>query len=74
MADNGPGLSEGFDLERHAGTGLRLVEFIAQKQLQGTLELRRRGGEFVASLTFPWPRPAGTHGVPFPGPRQHAEQ
>jgi two-component sensor histidine kinase len=38
--DNGIGLSEGFDWENSRSLGLKLVRNLAEKQLDGTIELR----------------------------------
>jgi len=51
VKDDGVGLPEGFDLQRDAHLGLRIVQGMVQQDLQGELVLSSNGGT-VARLTF----------------------
>lgn len=54
VADNGPGLPPGFDLERHAHLGLRLARAVAQSDLRGHLDLMTgASGGLEVSLSIP---------------------
>ena len=44
VADDGPGLPAGFDLERPAGLGLQIVRTLVTSELGGTLDLRPGSG------------------------------
>ncbi len=53
VADDGPGLPEGFDLATHANVGLNVVRTLAERDLAGKLSLSRGGGH-TAEVWFPW--------------------
>nr|WP_130492619.1 histidine kinase N-terminal domain-containing protein [Motilibacter rhizosphaerae] len=56
VRDDGVGLPEGFDLERSANLGLRIVAGMVKTELRGELVLERREGggtSAVVSLTVP---------------------
>jgi two-component sensor histidine kinase len=53
IADNGRGLSPGFDLEKSRGLGLQIVRTLVEKDLVGALQLENRPeGGSQAILTF----------------------
>jgi PAS domain S-box-containing protein len=56
VADNGVGLPAGFNLDRDAGAGIKVIRFILHKQLHGVLELTRAAGWTTAKARF-----AGLH-------------
>jgi two-component sensor histidine kinase len=51
ISDDGGGLSDDHD-GRSDGTGLSIVRALVKDELQGTLELRNRGG-LEAEVAFP---------------------
>lgn len=53
VTDNGPGLPEGFDLQRHCRLGLTVAQAVAANDLRGRLELRNLDQGFQARLTVP---------------------
>lgn len=53
VADNGPGLPEGFDLRRHCRLGLTVAQAVAANDLRGRLELRNLDKGFLARLVVP---------------------
>jgi PAS domain S-box-containing protein len=53
VQDNGPGLREGFDLQRDANVGLQVVRTLAERDLGGKLTLSR-GPRLTAAVWFPW--------------------
>jgi len=60
VADNGTGLPDGFDADRDAGAGLKVIRFILEKQLHGTLRFAREDGWTTAAARLehlPVPRP-----------------
>ncbi len=53
VQDSGPGLAEGFDLDRDANVGLQVVRTLAERDLGGKLTLSTGEG-LTATVWFPW--------------------
>jgi two-component sensor histidine kinase/CRP-like cAMP-binding protein len=63
VADNGPGLGEGFDLSQESGLGMTLLRGITA-QLDGRLAVEdRHGARFTLDMPWPAPRPPSTADV-----------
>ena len=60
VTDDGRGLPDGFVLEDSTSLGLQIVRALVQTELDGTIELRPRGGGGVAAVVD----------VPLPTPRR----
>ena len=54
IKDNGPGLPEGFDPDRHANLGLTIVQTIVKSELKGQFFIGSAVGT-TARVTFPIP-------------------
>jgi len=63
IADNGPGLPEGFSLDRDAGLGLTIVRTFVVSDLGGTMTMARAGEQLPwgTAVEFSVPQPAAAN-------------
>jgi len=53
ISDNGRGLPDGFDPEKHGGLGVQIVKTLVRNDLKGSYSLRMHDGQTLATIAFP---------------------